>query len=142
MRMRSSFLLLACLALITMAGCSSQEERNRFEQQKYYFIESMQQVESGGRQLQEAALDRVALEQALDSLERGLKLAFEVDRDFLDKLDLRLGKNYQRYFIEGVQSYRIGIEAGDQAQQQEGVELLQKFWQQESASIQAALHPQ
>lgn len=145
MRSRYYLLLLACLALAGLAGCSSQEDSNRFESQKYYFLESMQQVQSGGRLLQQTPLDRVALEQALDSLDRGLKLAFEVDREFLDKLDLRLGKNYQRYFIEGVQNYRLGIEAGDQAQQQAGVELLQRwtdFWQQESANIQAALHPQ
>ena len=78
-------------------------------------------------------------------LDQGLKLAFEVKRDFLDQLDLRLGKNFQRYFIKGVENYRLGIEAGDVAQQREGLQLLAqwgKFWNLERDAILAKLEPE
>ena len=57
---------------------------------------------------------------------------------------MRLGKNFQRYFIAGVENYRIGIEAGDETQQRQGLQLLARwaeFWSQEGAAIQAKLQP-
>ena len=77
-------------------------------------------------------------------LDQGLHLAFEVDREFLDGLDLRLGKNFERYFVKGVENYRLGIEAGDEQQQREGLRLLARwseFWQAEQAAIRARLEP-
>jgi hypothetical protein len=82
--------------------------------------------------------------QALAMLDQGLKLAFQVERKFLDELDLRLGKNFQRYFVKGVENYRVGIEAGDEAQQQEGLKLLARwaeFWNAERKVIEARLNP-
>lgn len=142
--MRLALLTLVCAVLFGLSACSSSQQEN-FESQKYFFLESMKQVEVGGRQLQTPGLEREALVAALATLDQGLQLAFQVERKFLDGLDLRLGKNYQRYFIEGVENYRLGIEAGDEAQQREGLMLLQKwsqFWSAEAAAIQASLHPQ
>lgn len=136
--------LLASLLAILLAGCSSSDDDRLQREQAYYFLESLTQVESGGRRLQSAGLDQQSLQEALAMLDQGLKLAFEVERDFLDQLDLRLGKNYQRYFIKGVENYRIGIEAGDEAQQREGLRLLSQwaqFWQAEQAAIQTRLEP-
>ena len=115
--------------LLALLACSQHDEYSK--NQAYFFLESLKQVDSGGRQLQNADLDEAALQQALMLLDEGLQLAFQVERKFLDELDLRLGKNYQRYFIEGVENYRIGIEAGNQEQQLEGLRLLQQwavFW--------------
>ncbi len=136
--------LVAGLLAILLAACSSSDDDRVRQDQKYYFLESLTQVESGGRRLQKAGLDQQSLEEALAMLDQGLKLAFEVERDFLDQIDLRLGKNYQRYFIKGVENYRIGIEAGDEAQQREGLRLLSQwaeFWQAQQAEIQSRLNP-
>lgn len=128
---------LVVVLLLALIGCSSQEEEHAAAQ-KYYFLESLQQVESGGRQLQSVGLDEAALEAALAMLDNGLRLAFQVERPFLDELDLRLGKNYQRYFVDGVENYRVGIEAGDESQQREGLRLLGQwsaFWRAEREAI-------
>ena len=129
---------------VLLAGCSGSDDEQITDSQKYYFLESLKQVEAGGRQLQQAGLDQQAVTAALAMLDQGLKLAFQVERNFLDELDLRLGKNYQRYFVEGVENYRIGIEAGDEAQQREGLRLMSRwaeFWQAEQVAIQARLNP-
>ena len=135
--------LLYCLLLVMLTACSSDDEPGSSGQQ-YYFLEALQQVETGGRQLQTADLSQQDLLQALAMLDQGLQLAFEVKRDFLDQLDLRLGKNFQRYFIKGVENYRLGIEAGDAAQQREGLQLLAQwgeFWNLERDAILARLKP-
>jgi len=136
--------LIYCLLLAMLAACSSDDETDSSSQQ-YYFLEALQQVEAGGRQLQEVDLSQEALLQALAMLDQGLKLAFEVKRDFLDQLDLRLGKNFQRYFIKGVENYRLGIEAGDVVQQREGLQLLAQwgeFWNLERDAVLAKLEPE
>ena len=135
--------LFYCLLLVMLAACSSDDESDSTSQQ-YYFLESLQQVEAGGRQLQTVDLSEEALLQALAMLDQGLKFAFEVKREFLDQLDLRLGKNFDRYFIKGVENYRLGIEASDPAQQREGLQLLAqwgKFWNLERDAILARLNP-
>jgi hypothetical protein len=135
--------LFYCLLLVMLAACSSDDETGPTSQQ-YYFLESLQQVEAGGRQLQTADLSQDALLQALAMLDQGLKLAFEVKRDFLDRLDLRLGKNFERYFVKGVENYRLGIEAGDVEQQREGLKLLAQwgeFWSLERDAVLARLKP-
>ena len=137
-------IVLVSLLGVLLAGCSGSDDEQITDSQKYYFLESLKQVETGGRQLQQAGSDQQAVTGALAMLDQGLKLAFEVEREFLDQLDLRLGKNYPRYFIEGVENYRIGIEAGDEAQQLEGLRLMSRwaeFWQAEQAAILGRLNP-
>ena len=136
--------LLLALVLAQLLGCSSAEDPLISEQQAYYFVESLKQVEAGGQRLQSTDLDETGLKTALTMLDQGLKLAFQVKRDSLDQLDLRLGKNYQRYFIEGVENYRLGIEAGDSDQQLRGLKLLARwgeFWALERDAIMALLVP-
>lgn len=136
--------ILACLLFGLVVACSSSTEEDEISRdQKYYFLESLKQVEAGGRQLQAPDLEQAELVQALTMLDQGLKLAFQVERKFLDELDLRLGKNFQRYFVKGVENYRVGIEAGDEAQQQEGLKLLARwaeFWHAEREVIEARLN--
>jgi len=135
--------LLYSLLLALLTACSPDDEVGSTSQQ-YYFLEALQQVEAGGRQLQTPDLSQDALLQALALLDQGLKLAFEVEREFLDQLDLRLGKNFQRYFIKGVENYRLGIEADDAGQQREGLQLLAQwaeFWKLERDAILARLKP-
>lgn len=136
--------LLLLVLLILLYACSPTDEPPLTETQAYFFTESLNQIEAGGRRLQSPDLDEAGLKAALAMLDQGLRLAFQVERDGLDRLDLRLGKNYQRYFIEGVENYRLGIEAGDEAQQQEGLRLLMRwaeFWGPESAAILAQMKP-
>ena len=136
--------LLLALLLAQLLACTPAEDPVISEQQAYYFVESLKQVEAGGQQLQSASLDEAGLQSALAMLDQALKLAFQVERDALDRLDLRLGKNYQRYFIEGVENYRLGIEAGDKEQQLRGLKLLARwgdFWALEGDAIMAQLIP-
>ena len=135
--------LLAAL-LVGLAACSAESEAPLSQEQAYFFTESLRQAEQGGRMLQSTDLDEASLKAALSTLDEGLKLAFQVRRDGLDKLDLRLGKNFQRYFIEGIENYRLGIEAGDEAQQRRGLQLLARwgeFWSAEREAILAQLEP-
>ncbi len=135
--------LLLCISIILLSACSAEQSEYDKEQQ-YFFLESLKQVDNGGRQLQLAGLNQVAVTNALESLDQGLRLAFQVERKYLDKLDSGLGNNYQRYFIAGVENYRLGIEGADQAQQVRGLELLSgwgHYWSTHGAAIQAKLQP-
>ena len=143
MRPALESVLRLCLLALLLTACSSSDEEIP-ESQKYYFLEALNQVEAGGRRLQQPGLERLQVNEALQMLDQGLRLAFQVERPFLDRLDLRLGKNFERYFVKGVENYRIGIEAGDEQQQREGLRLLGKwseFWQAEQAAIRAQLEP-
>ena len=136
--------LLLLLMLGQLMACSSGEDPPISAEQAYFFIESLKQVEAGGSRLQTADLDEAGLKAALAALDQGLQLAFQVEREALDRLDLRLGKNFQRYFVEGVENYRLGIEAGDKEQQLKGLRLLARwgeFWMQERDKIMALLEP-
>ena len=139
-------LVVAGLALVLLAACDPSADRQQLQaDQQYLFLESLKQVEAGGRKLRDGELRREDLERALTMMDDGLKMAFQVKREFLDELDLRLGKNFERYFIRGVEYYRIGIEAGDESQQREGLALLGKwseFWSAEKTSILARLQPE
>ncbi len=132
--------------LLLLSACSESDQVSKVsETQKYYFLESLNLVEQAGRALQGSDLTEARIRQALETMDRGLKLAFQVETEFLDNLDLRLGKNYQRYFVKGVENYRLGIEAGVQAQQQQGLEQLgqwAEFWSAEQSAIKAKLQSQ
>ncbi len=70
-------------------------------------------------------------------------IGLELKREFLDELDLRLGKNFERYFVKGVENYRLGIEAGDEQQQRDAAHvtplpLLLLLSQQERTLVLAA----
>jgi hypothetical protein len=129
--------LAVVLIVIGLSACSS-DDAIISEEQKFYFLQSLQQVEDAGSRLQQSNFGEDALIEAMLEMDEGLKLAYQVERKPLDKLDLRLGKNYQRYFIKGVEEYRLGIEAADQSQQQQGLQLLQQwsaFWDAEKQAI-------
>jgi hypothetical protein len=142
--MRRQHLLAWMVAvLLLLSACSESDQPSKVsETQKYYLLESLNLVEQAGRVLQAKDLSQARIQQALETMDQGLKLAFQVEIGFLDNLDLRLGKNYQRYFVKGVENYRLGIEAGDAAQQQQGLEQLGKwaeFWSAEQSAIEARL---
>lgn len=111
--------------------------------QKYYFLESVKLVELAGRTLQVGGMTtQRKINEALEMMDKGLKLAFQVETNFLKSLDARLDKNYQRYFIKGIETYRLGIEAGVQSDQQAGLQLLgqwAEFWSAENKAIRAKL---
>jgi hypothetical protein len=126
------------LLVLLLTACSPPNDDNDrqtkadiSQSQAHYFLESLNLVEQAGRQLQSDDATQTLLEQALSLMDAGMSLAFKVDSAYLNKLDVRLGKNYQRYFVEGVQTYRLGIEAADQDDQKRGLILLSrwaKFW--------------
>jgi hypothetical protein len=146
MRRLAGNLVLAALAIFALSACSpSDDEETVSETQKYYFLESLQLVEQAGRSLQGESRTQQDIRQALAIMDQGLKLAFQVENKFLKQLDVRLGKNYQRYFVKGVEDYRLGIEAGDREQQQNGLRLLArwaKFWASVKPAVDLKLHPQ
>ena len=133
------------LITLLLSACSEKEEGGTVsETQKYYFLESLKLVEQAGRELQSSGLTPAKITQALEIMDQGLRLAFQVESDFLNALDARLGKNYQRYFVKGVETYRLGIEAGIQGDQQAGLQLLSQwagFWSANEAEINTKLHP-
>lgn len=136
--------ILGVLALL-LVGCSSEPEAKIDETQKFLFLESLEQIETGGSMLQMASGDQVIYGKAIAVIDDGLRLAFQVRRDFLDQFDLRLGKNYETYFIQGIETYRLGIEAADVEQQKEGLEKLQQwaaFWSEVEPAVMASLQPQ
>lgn len=145
-----SFLWIGLLA-ISLTACSPSNDADSASKgdasaqqtsktQAYYFLESLKFVEQSGRQLQSADRTKTSIDQALSGMDAGMALAFKVDATFLNGLDVRLGKNYQRYFIEGVQTYRLGIEAVDQDEQKKGLALL-NHWAQFWGSSQAVILP-
>jgi hypothetical protein len=133
------------LITLLLSACSEKEDGDIVsETQKYYFLESLKLVEQAGRELQSSGLTQAKISQALETMDQGLRLAFQVENDFLNALDARLGKNYQRYFVKGVETYRLGIEAGVQGDQQAGLQLLSQwaeFWSATQATVNAKLHP-
>jgi len=133
------------LITILLPACLGEDDDiTGSETQKYYFLESLKLVEQAGRELQDNRLTQKKITLAMETMDQGLKLAFQVEKNFLDSLDVRLGKNYQRYFVKGVETYRHGIEDGDKDDQQAGLKLLSLwagFWSVEQAAINAILHP-
>ena len=133
------------LLLITLllSACSeTDDDKSVSETQKYYFLQSLELVEQAGRELQSSGLTQARVIDALKTMDQGLKLGFQVENNFLNAVDVRLGKNYQRYFVKGVETYRIGIEAGDKSDQQAGLKLLGQwavFWSAEQDAIIAKL---
>ena len=133
------------LLLITLllSACSeTDDDKSVSETQKYFFLQSLELVEQAGRELQSSGLTQAGVIDALKTMDQGLKLAFQVENNFLNAVDVRLGKNYQRYFVKGVETYRIGIEAGDKSDQQAGLKLLGQwavFWSAEQGAIIAKL---
>lgn len=138
--------VLAALVILALSACSSSDEKEEVtETQEYYFLESLQLVEQAGKSLQRKAKTQQDIQQALATMDRGLKLAFEVESTFLKQLDVRLSKNYQRYFVKGVEDYRLGVEASDREQQQNGLRLLSQwaeFWKAAKPRVDAKLHSQ
>jgi len=134
---------LVWLAAFTLSACTGSDDVESISKtQKYYFVESLKTVEAAGLQLQNPSLRADELKTALTNMDKGLKLAFQVKPDFLDQLDPRLSKNYQRYFVKGIESYRLGIEAGDRIGQQQGLKLLSQwalFWSEAKQPVSAKL---
>jgi len=127
------------LTVTALSACSgSDDAEKQRETQRYYFLESLRLVESAGRQLQSQNITAEQVKSALTTMDDGIKLAFEVEAEFLDGLDSNLARLYQRFFVEGVQAYRLGIEAGDRSDQEKGLELLMqwsKYWTKAQDSI-------
>lgn len=128
-------LFLIGLTIVLLSACSADKTD---QSQKFYFLESLALVENAGRQLQQPGIKAEEVQQALASMDEGIKLAFQVESIFLEELDTNLPKFYQRYFVKGVEAYRLGIEAGISEDQKKGLELLMlwsKFWTEKGSSI-------
>lgn len=137
---RKGFLI---LLLLLLGACESEKlQQTEFSIQQNYFLQSIELVESAGLVLQNPALTKSDVEQAIHKMDEGLRQAFQVERKFLRKLDLRLPKFYNELFIPGVEQYRLGMETGNREQQLEGLHLLNRwgqFWIQEKSTIQQKL---
>ncbi len=127
------------LAVILLSACSPDKPGDSTgESQKFYFLESLTLIENAGRQLQKPAINADEVKQALTAMDNGLNLAFQVETIFLDQFDPRLSKNYQRYFVKGVETYRLGIEGGDSFEQKKGLRVLSQwveFWDETGKDI-------
>ena len=131
------------LALLVLAGCDDQtRQETNLGMQQNYFLQSLQMVESAGEILQGADLSSTDVDRALQQMDQGLSQAFQVEREFLKQLDVRLPKLYTELFIPGVEQYRLGVEASDREQQLKGLDLLSRwgeYWLKEKPAIQDRL---
>ena len=137
------FLAILGILFLFIGGCTDDAEIEIDEAQKFLFLESLKQVETGGSMLQMASGDQVVIGKGIAVIDEGLRLAFQVRREFLDQFDIRLGKNYERYFIQGIETYRLGLEAADLEQQKDGLQRLQQwasFWAEIEPSVLQRLH--
>lgn len=132
------FYLMMVFSLL-LAGCDTDKIREtELALQKNLFMQSIQLIESAGSQLQIQGLTEDNLVKAMAVLDEALKKAYQVQPDFLGKLDARMPKLYQDYLIKGVEDWRIGVEASDRAQQVDGLKLLQQweqFWEQQQSDV-------
>lgn len=129
--------VIVLIALLT--GCETEKmQQTDFVLQQNLFLQSLELIESAGTILQNPDLTQDNIQLAMSKLDQGLKQAFQVEQDFLQKLDVRLPKLYAEAFIVGVENYRIGVEASDREKQLHGLGLLSqwgKFWLQEKNNI-------
>lgn len=138
---RKGFLPL--LLVIGLIACDSEKiQQTEFSIQQNYFLQSIELVESAGLKLQSPELKKQDVELAISQMDQGLRQAFEVERKFLRKLDVRLPKLYNELFIPGVEQYRLGMETANRQQQLQGLELLSRwgqYWIKEKPAIQQKL---
>lgn len=131
------------LAVLLSTGCESEKmQETHFSIQQNRFIQSLELVESAGVTLQNPELTRQDIDRAMLKMDRGLEQAYQVETDFLQKLDVRLPRLYSEIFIKGVEQYRIGVESSDREQQLQGLNLLSqwgKFWYEQKPAIQNKL---
>jgi len=131
--------LLALLLGLMLSACESEKmQETHLSMQQNYFIQSVELVENAGIILQSAELKQEDIDRAMQQLDKGMQQAFNVERDFLERLDLRLPKHYRELFIPGIEQYRLGVAAADRKQQLQGLELLSRwgqFWLQEQDNI-------
>lgn len=147
MRLRGSQFQIRFVSILLFAvlvtGCETEKmQQTEFVIQQNLFLQSLELVESAGAILQTPNLSKDNIEQAMGKMDQGLKQAFQVEPNFLKKLDVRLPKLYTEIFIVGVENYRLGVEASDREKQLEGLGLLSqwgKFWLQEKPNIQQKL---
>ena len=129
--------VLACS--LALWGCTSEKiEKTEFGIQQNLFLQSLELVEKAGSELQHSQLSQEHIDNALAGMDRGLRQAFQVDGNFLSRLDDRLAKMYTEQFIEGVEQYRLGVTASSREQQLRGLDKLTewaRYWQQEKSDI-------
>lgn len=139
----TAFFVLMMLFTALISGCETEKmQQTDFVIQQNLFLQSLELVESAGTILQNPELTQENIELAMSKMDQGLRQAFQVKQEFLQKLDVRLPKLYVDIFIVGVENYRLGVEASDREKQLEGLGLLSqwgKFWLQEKPNIQQKL---
>jgi len=137
------YAILIFLVVAALNGCDTEKmQQTQNSIQQNYFLQSLELVESAGQILQAPNLSKDDIKLAMGKMDEGLKQAFQVENEFLNKLDVRLPKFYNEIFIKGVEHYRVGVEAADREKQVEGLNLLSqwgKYWLVEKPNIQQKL---
>jgi hypothetical protein len=131
--LKQLFLISFIGLLALLSACDTSPDKPLISQvQAQFFTDSLQQITDAGEQLQQPSADAQTFESILQKMDEGLGLAYQVDVSTLNLLHEDLAKRFNRQFIKGVEEYRIGIEAGDEAIQKNGLFLLQQwtgYWQ-------------
>ena len=140
----SGFRSLLWLAVASLLfACDSEKiKQTEFSLQQNKFLLSLELVESAGKMLQVPGIKQAEIDNALLKMDQGIELAFEVNPEFLKRLDIRLPKLYSEMFISGIQNYRLGVESSNREKQLEGLRLLSlwsRFWLAEKRNIQDKL---
>jgi len=108
--------------LLWLSGC--QEDRIESTEQaiqQNYFLQSLSLVESAGQLLMRPDLTDDDITRAMQRMDLGLEQARKVEDGFLKKLEPRLAREYREKFIQGVEEYRLGVEASDRERQLQGL---------------------
>ena len=126
-----------------LIACESEKmKQTEFGIQQNKFLLSLELVESAGKVLQAPGVTKAEIDSSMLKMDEGISQAFEVNPEFLKRLDIRLPKLYSTMFIAGIESYRLGVESSDRAKQLEGLRLLaqwSQFWSTEKSNIQDKL---
>jgi hypothetical protein len=108
--------------LLWLSGC--QDDRIASTEQaiqQNYFLQSLSLVESAGQLLMRPGLTQEDIDRAMQRMDLGLEQARKVEDGFLKKLEPRLAREYREKFIQGVEEYRLGVEASDRERQLQGL---------------------
>ncbi len=129
--------------LLWLSGC--QEDRIESTEQaiqQNYFLQSLSLVESAGQLLMRPGLTEDDITRAMQRMDLGLEQARKVEDGFLKKLEPRLAREYREKFIQGVEEYRLGVEASDRERQLQGLGRLGQwgeYWNPVKSDVLARL---
>lgn len=120
------FIIVGLFLLI--ASCTSEVKPEEYQTQRTFFLNAIEQVNKAGQLLQQSKPSSTDIKQAMILLDAAMADVNSVESSFLKWLDAGLYQAFSAYLAKGIESYRLGVEFGNQEQQAKGIDALQKWW--------------